>query len=94
MYDTMQNAPAVDDAAIIKRQFYLGGINLADTANAPEWKRPWAVERYKFVELFYRYCRAQIANRFAVSFSDWRSSRLPNLKRRHARRARSHVLHT
>ena len=77
MYDMMQNALAVDAAAIIKRQFYLGGINLADTANTSEWKRPWAVERYKFVELFYRYCRAQIPNRFAVSFSDWKKQQTP-----------------
>jgi hypothetical protein len=72
MYDMMQNALAVDAATIIKRQFYLGGVNLADTADTPEWKRAWAVARYKLVLLFHRYCIDQIPRGFAVSFSDWK----------------------
>lgn len=69
MYDMMKNAKAISFEDIIKRQWYLGGINLTkDTKDS--WKAPCAAERVRFLEEFYQYCKNN-QDHFQQKWSDY-----------------------
>lgn len=70
MYDMMRNAKKVSFDDIILRQYLLGGINLGDDDDFPEFDKQYAIERTEFLHRFYEYCRSNNDN-FKTLYSFW-----------------------
>jgi inositol hexakisphosphate len=75
MHDIIHNYPQVSLTDILRRQYWLGGINLASAGATTSFKYPFAVERAKFIEDFATYV---LENRpdFNVTWSAWVTSRI------------------
>ena len=71
MYDMMRNADKVSLNDILVRQHLLGGANLVDASSDQAWKEADYVERRKFVDAFYNYCKAEIPSNFKQSWTSW-----------------------
>lgn len=69
MFDMMHNAHNVSKEEIIKRQFWLGGVNLKHIQEEKLYKQAPSAERLKFIDKFYEYCKAN--PRFDVTWSTW-----------------------
>lgn len=72
MLDMMRNAPEVSVEDIMKRQYLLGGIDLATLPEPPSWKRAPAAERLEFLRAFHRYCLEEGPG-FQRPWSEWRN---------------------
>lgn len=70
MYDMMRNARKVSPNDIIKRQWLLGGVDLFADPPPDDWRYPGAVQRRKFLDRFYQYCRSN-SDGFKQSWSEW-----------------------
>jgi len=70
MYDMMRNAKKVSFDDIILRQYLLGGINLGDDDDFPEFDKQYAIERTEFLRRFFDYCRSNNDN-FKTLYSFW-----------------------
>jgi hypothetical protein len=70
MYDMMRNAKKVSLDDILKRQFLIGGIDLAADPLKDDWRYDGAVSRRKSLERFYQYCKAN-NDGFKQSWSEW-----------------------
>jgi hypothetical protein len=70
MYDMMRNARQVSLDDILRRQFLIGGDDLAEEPPRASWRHAGAVERRKFLAKFYDYCKAN-QDGFKESWSDW-----------------------
>lgn len=57
MYDMMKNAKKVSAEDIVQRQYLLGGIDLFNTENFPDWDKQYAIERKEFLKKFYESCK-------------------------------------
>jgi hypothetical protein len=70
MYDMMRHAKKVSLDDIIKRQFLIGGIDLAADPDKDSWRYALAVERRKFLGKFYQYCKEN-NDGFKQSWTQW-----------------------
>ncbi|MBY0526153.1 MAG: hypothetical protein K2R98_22355 [Gemmataceae bacterium] len=70
MYDMMHNAKKVSPDDVLKRQWLLGGADLATDPPKDDWRHTGAVERRKFLEKFHQYCKAN-DDGFKQSWSEW-----------------------
>jgi hypothetical protein len=71
MYDMMHNARTVSCDDIIRRQYLLGGIDLAaEDKNPDAWNRSLTATREAFIRKFYEYCRDQ-QGKFTIPWSSW-----------------------
>src|SRR4030095_2878665 len=71
MYEMMRNSKKVSLQDILMRQYLLGGIDLSKDDDFPEFDKKYAIERTKFLNDFYNYCRLNSDNNFKTSFSEW-----------------------
>jgi len=70
MYDMMRNARKVSLEDILRRQFLIGGDDLAEDPPRDSWRYAGALERRKFLAKFYEYCKAN-NDGFKESWSEW-----------------------
>ncbi len=70
MIDMMANSSRAPASVLIERQRRLGGANLRDTSDRNPKRAAGKRARLKFIEDFYRYCRAA-APSFTESWSAW-----------------------
>jgi protein tyrosine phosphatase (PTP) superfamily phosphohydrolase (DUF442 family) len=70
MYDMMRNAKKVSLDDILRRQFLIGGDDLAQDPPRDSWRYEGAVERRKFLAKFYDYCKLS-KDGFKESWSEW-----------------------
>ena len=59
MYDMWHHAKDISFDDIIKRQYLIGGHDLAKMPDLNSWKYPLAAERLFFLQQFYEYCRTK-----------------------------------
>lgn len=71
MFDMMRNSSKVSSQDLIGRQYLLGGVDLLKTLKEDPQKRTWAIARAKFIQDFYKYCKAQ-GPEFKKTWSVWR----------------------
>jgi protein-tyrosine phosphatase len=71
MEDMMRNADKVSLNDILVRQHLLGGANLVNASSDQAWKEADYVERRKFVDSFYNYCKTEIPSNFKQSWTSW-----------------------
>ncbi len=76
MYDMIRNAKNDSIEAIFQRQVELGGFDFRAPIKDRGWRTPLEIERKKFLEKFYEYCKAN--PKLEVSWSTWIGS-LSNL---------------
>lgn len=69
MYDIVKNSQEVSFEDILRRQWFLGGADLTAQAYGKNWKFEPALERLKFLESFYYYCKANPS--LEISWSDY-----------------------
>lgn len=71
MLDMMKNSLEVEYNDIIMRQHLLGGLNFLTPLVENEWKTPYHLERIRFIERFYQYCKENIETGFTENWSSW-----------------------
>lgn len=73
MAEMVRNARSMTLDAILADQCNLGpgAVNLCSYCGPARWKNEWARLRYRFIELFYLYCREQ-GPAFGETFSAWK----------------------
>lgn len=81
MYDMIHNAKDVSFDDILRRQWLLGGIDLATPTQNPAWKYEPALKRKNFLKDFYQFVREN--PELDVSWSEWLRSRDPVLHETH-----------
>lgn len=62
MYDMLRNAKDVSFTDILERQWLIGGRHFQHLPDKSSWKYSSSVDRLKFLELFYEYCRSSDGN--------------------------------
>lgn len=73
LYDMMRNYASVSADDIVRRQYLLGGINLAAVpTDKPAIKQEWAKARTAFIREFYQYCKENGPS-YDVTWSQWKS---------------------
>lgn len=73
MYDMLYNARQVSFDDIIRRQYLLGGKNLAEFEETSSFKYQHAVARLAFLKEFYRYAQANDGE-FKTTWINWLTS--------------------
>ncbi len=73
MYDIYQNAKEVSLEDIIKRQWLIGGLDLSEIPEKSNWKYPYVLERYQFLQEFYEYSRNEPIQA-SQSWTEWVNS--------------------
>jgi hypothetical protein len=70
MYDILKNARHVSFDDIMKRQWFLGGMDLKKIPEKYPWKAPHSIKRFQFVKEFYQYCMEH-GDDFKVSWTEY-----------------------
>ena len=76
MHDIINN-PTTALATIVARQHTIGGVDLSATPDPTSYKYPFAVERYDFIQSFYKYVGVAQPGGFQLTWSTWVSNNLP-----------------
>lgn len=73
MYDILRNAKENSLNDILKRQYLSGGKDLREMADPHSYKYIYHLQRYRFIQAFYEYARAN-DDHFVTSWSEWEKS--------------------
>ncbi len=69
LYDIMKNGEKVSLKDIVRRQHYLGGLNLFAVPSEHDWQYPHALARAELIRDFYQYAKENPD--FSIRWSEW-----------------------